>query len=92
MDMRESAMNATTLEALLVRLEGLVLKDHDLLNELDQKLGEVLARFAYQERRFEDHERRLRDLEFAKWKITGMAAALSAVVPLVVNYLLKRLG
>ena len=89
MDFRE--MDPPTMEALFLRLEGLVQKDHDLLNQLDHKVGEVLARLSFQENRFDDHERRIRDLEFAKWKLAGIAVVLSAMMPLLISYLSKRL-
>lgn len=73
----------------LARLETLFQRDHDLLTRLDIKVGEILSRLVSQEARFEDHEHRLRELESAKWRITGIAAALSTLMPFLISLLTR---
>jgi hypothetical protein len=87
MEMREPVLRVS--DDLLTRLETLFQRDHDLLTRLDIKVGEILSRMTSQEARFEDHEKRIRDLESAKWRITGIAAVLSVLMPFLVSFLTR---
>ncbi|GIX06987.1 MAG: hypothetical protein KatS3mg115_1390 [Candidatus Poribacteria bacterium] len=85
-----AAEERNTLEQLFYRLETLVQKDHELLTQLDRKVSALLARSDVEEERLNDHERRIRELEFAKWKLAGVVAFLSALMPLLVSLLTRR--
>lgn len=86
-DMREPATRLA--DDVLTRLDALFQRDHDLLTRLDIKVGEILSRMVSQEARFEDHEKRIRELESAKWRITGIAAVLSVLMPFLISALTK---
>jgi len=87
MEMREPVARLS--EDVLMRLETLFQRDHDLLTRLDIKVGEILSRLVSQEARFEDHEARIRELESAKWRITGIAAVLSTLMPFLISLLTR---
>ncbi|MBM3214904.1 hypothetical protein FJZ36_08320 [Candidatus Poribacteria bacterium] len=87
MEMIEARVRTT--DELFSRLESLVEKDHDLLTRLDIKVGEILSRMVSQEARFDDHEKRLRELEAAKWRIAGIAAVLSTLMPVLISLLTR---
>ena len=90
MEMREGG--ASAMEAALERLQALAQKDHDLLTQLDMKVGEALARLSNHEQRFTDFETRIRELESAKWRVAGVAAKISSLIPIIVSLLTTRLA
>ena len=82
----------SSMELALERLQTLAQRDHDLLTQLDMKVGEALSRLSNHEQRFADFEARIRELESAKWRVAGVAAAISALIPIAVTLMSSRIG
>ena len=78
-------------EAQLGWLRDHLQKDHDILTAMNVKVDQLLHQFKDQDRRIDDLEERVRDLEYARWKMMGMVAAGSVVVPVIVSAVAQRL-
>lgn len=83
--------NEHTVEAQLGWLRDHLQKDHDLLTAMNVKVDQLLSQFKDQGRRIDDIEQRLRDLEYARWKMVGIVAAAAVVVPVIVSVVARRL-
>jgi hypothetical protein len=66
-------------------------KDHDILTAMNVKVDQLLHQFKDQDRRIDDMEERVRDLEYARWKMMGMVAVASVVAPVIVTAVAQRL-
>ena len=78
-------------EAQLGWLRDHLQKDHDILTAMNVKVDQLLSQYKDQDDRIDDIEERVRDLEYARWKLVGVVAAASVVVPVVVSGIAQRL-
>ena len=81
-----------TIEAQLDWLRDYLQKDHDLLTALNVKVDQLLSQFTEQDRRIDELELRVRALEYARWKMVGIAAAAAVVAPVIMSAVAGRLG
>ncbi len=80
-----------TVEAQLGWLRDHLQRDHDILTAMNVKVDQLLSQYKDQDDRIDDIEERVRDLEYARWKLVGIVAAASVVVPVVVSSIAQRL-
>jgi hypothetical protein len=80
-----------TVEAQLGWLRDHMVRDHDILTAMNVKVDQLLSQYKDQDDRIDDIEERVRDLEYARWKLVGVVAAASVVVPVVVSGIAQRL-
>ncbi|MEO2006927.1 MAG: hypothetical protein ABGY41_22860 [Candidatus Poribacteria bacterium] len=80
-----------TIETQLAWLRDHLQKDHDILTAMHVKVDQLLSQFKDQVRRIDEIEERVRVLEYARWKMVGVVAAASVVVPVIVTAVVQRL-
>jgi len=59
------------------------------LGQIEAKVDAILERIGEQDKKYWDHEKRVRDLEKTKWRQQGLTALVAGVISSAVAYFVR---